>query len=379
MKLKVFISSTCYDLGVIRSQLKSFIEKMGYDPILSEYNDVFYDPNDHTHESCVKDIVNADIVILIIGSRFGGKGIPSLSKLVDFSSLSGASAKSRLLEKKDQLSVTQYEILKAVESNIPIYTFVEDNVYHDHNVYEQNKDNQDVILKMKFPSINKQEAAPYIFEFINFMRARTHNNALFVFNKLDDIEDALLKQWSNLFQSLLSENKNKEMASTQMNLISSQLEDMKALIMSSVNKDISSDAARGVLKFRSLINYLDNILPSPYIIYKNQSWDNLMKDCGIIGTREFDNAEKIKRIAIVKSDNTFYLSNLFFHDGNYEASKNDWPSFSEVSETTKRVIVEAVRDTSSGYKSLQYIEKDIDEYIKEVQNKDAKNDDDLPF
>lgn len=100
MKLKVFISSTCYDLGVIRSQLKSFIEKMGYDPILSEYNDVFYDPNDHTHESCVKDIVNADIVILIIGSRFGGKGIPSLSKLVDFSSLSGASAKSKLLEKK---------------------------------------------------------------------------------------------------------------------------------------------------------------------------------------------------------------------------------------------------------------------------------------
>ena len=169
MKLKVFISSTCYDLGVIRSQLKSFIEKMGYDSILSENNDVFYNPNDHTHESCVKDVANADIVILIIGSRFGGTAIPSLKKLVDFESLSVASAQTKIIEKKEKLSITQFEILKAIESNIPIYTFVEDDVYHDHHVYEQNKDNEEVISKMKFPSIDKKETAPFIFEFSELM------------------------------------------------------------------------------------------------------------------------------------------------------------------------------------------------------------------
>ena len=37
---------------------------------MSDYNDVLFDPRSHTHESCIKEIANADVVILIIGSRF---------------------------------------------------------------------------------------------------------------------------------------------------------------------------------------------------------------------------------------------------------------------------------------------------------------------
>lgn len=125
MKLKIFVSSTCYDLSIIRSQLKSFIENMGYEAVLSEYNDVFYDPQDHTHESCVKEVANADVVILIIGSRFGGTAMPNLQSLIDFKSLSAASFKTKILEDKDNLSVTQYEIFKAIETDIPVYCFVD--------------------------------------------------------------------------------------------------------------------------------------------------------------------------------------------------------------------------------------------------------------
>jgi hypothetical protein len=359
--------------------LKSFIEKLGYDAILSEYNDIFFNPEDHTHESCVKDIINSDIVILIIGSRFGGQGIPSLKSLVDFGALASASSKHDILNKKEQLSITQYEVLKAVEANIPIYTFVEDNVYHDHNVYEHNKDNSEIISKMNFPSIPKRETAPYIFEFINFMRARTHNNALFVFNKFDDMEDILLKQWSNLFQSLLSESKTKRLASSQMNQISNQLDDMKALIMSSVNKENSKDAAKGVLKFRSLINYIDGLLPNPDLIYKNQSWADLMRDCNIIGTREFENKEMKKRIAIVKKDNSFYLPTLSFNDDAYEIYKKEWPAFAEISEATKKIIVEAVRDTSSRFRDLRYYDISIDDYINNLRDESSKSDDSQPF
>ena len=256
MKLKIFVSSTCYDLSIIRSQLKSFIENMGYDAVLSEYNDIFYDPQDHTHESCVKEVSNADIVILIIGSRFGGRGIPNLQSLVDFKTLSTSQLKTKILDHQEQLSVTQYEIFKAIESNIPVYCFVEESVWHDHRVYEENKEKEEVIKNMKFPSIDNNDTAPYIFEFINFMRARIHNNALYSFGKLEDIENCLLKQWSNLFQSLLSQIKSKVEASKQMNQITEQLKDMKALIMSSVNNPESSkEAAKGVLKYRSLINY----------------------------------------------------------------------------------------------------------------------------
>lgn len=379
MKLKIFVSSTCYDLGAIRSQLKSFIDKMGYEPIMSEYNDIFYNPDDHTHESCIKDIVNSDIVILIIGSRFGGKGIPELKSLIDFGSLSGASSKLDILQYKDQLSVTQYEVLKAVESNLPIYTFVEDSVYHDHNVYEQNKSDTDLISKMKFPSIQKKETAPYIFEFINFMRTRTHNNALFVFNKFDDIEEVLLKQWSNLFQSLLSESKNKKLASGQMSQISNQLEDMKALIMSSVNQDVSKDAAKGVLKFRSLINYLDCILPDADLIFKILTWQELIEKCGVTGTQEFEDSNMKKRIAVVKDDGTFFLPILSFSDSAFESHSKEWPEFSAISEATKKIIVEAVRDTSSSYKELRYYNISLEDYLRKSQVKSNDPADDLPF
>ena len=380
MKLKIFVSSTCYDLSIIRSQLKSFIENMGYDAVLSEYNDIFYDPQDHTHESCVKEVSNADIVILIIGSRFGGRGIPNLQSLIDFKTLSTSSLKTRILDHQDQLSVTQYEIFKAIESNIPVYCFVEESVWHDHRVYEENKEKEDVIKNMKFPSIDNNETAPYIFEFINFMRARTHNNALFPFGKLEDIEGCLLKQWSNLFQSLLSQSKSKTEASKQMNQITEQLNDMKALIMSSVNNpDSSKEAAKGVLKYRSLINYLDCILPNQDVVLKDQTWESLMNDCNISGVEEFIDKNERKRLVIVKKDKTFYIPSIWLADGAYFKHMEEWPEFTKIPDKIKSVIVEAVRDTSSPYQELKHVKTPIDEYVKNIQRESSNADDDVPF
>jgi hypothetical protein len=353
---------------------------MGYDAVLSEYNDIFYDPQDHTHESCVKEVSNADIVILIIGSRFGGRGIPNLQSLIDFKTLSTSSLKTRILDHQEQLSVTQYEIFKAIESNIPVYCFVEESVWHDHRVYEENKDKEDVIKNMKFPSIDNNNTAPYIFEFINFMRARIHNNALYSFGKLEDIEGCLLKQWSNLFQSLLSQSKSKTEATKQMNQITEQLNDMKALIMSSVNnQDVSKEAAKGVLKFRSLINYVDCLLPTPDVILKDQTWDNLMKDCNIEGVKEFIDKDDKKRIAIVRKDKTFYMPTFSFADSAFYEHQKEWPVFTIIPDKIKSVIVEAVRDTSSAYKELRHIKTPIDEYIKNLQGSSSKAVDGEPF
>ena len=74
-KLRIFVSSTCYDLGVIRSELRPFIIALGHEPVMSDYADILYDPRSHTHDSCIKEVPNCDMVVLIIGSRFGGTGI----------------------------------------------------------------------------------------------------------------------------------------------------------------------------------------------------------------------------------------------------------------------------------------------------------------
>ena len=37
-KLRVFVSSTCYDLKQVRENMKEFIESYGYEPVMNEYH-----------------------------------------------------------------------------------------------------------------------------------------------------------------------------------------------------------------------------------------------------------------------------------------------------------------------------------------------------
>ena len=125
-KLKVFVSSTCYDLSIVRSQVRSYIKQLGHDPVMSDYMEVLYDPREHTHKSCIQEISGCDIAILIIGSRFGGKGVPAAFDEIDFAGLEEKSASPAILQSKEKLSVTQLEICKAIEDGIPVFTFVDD-------------------------------------------------------------------------------------------------------------------------------------------------------------------------------------------------------------------------------------------------------------
>lgn len=79
---RVFLSSTCYDMAEVRDSLKSFIESYGFEPCLSDYGDVFYHPDLHTHESCINEISNCQLLILLIGGRFGGSYVADTSKSI---------------------------------------------------------------------------------------------------------------------------------------------------------------------------------------------------------------------------------------------------------------------------------------------------------
>lgn len=62
--MRVFVSSTCYDLSLLRSQLRTFIKSVGYEPVMSDHGDVIYDPRLHTHTSWL------DTFILMSDSTF---------------------------------------------------------------------------------------------------------------------------------------------------------------------------------------------------------------------------------------------------------------------------------------------------------------------
>lgn len=209
--LKVFVSSTCYDLNNIRDSLRSFIIGLGHNPVMSEYGDVLYDPRLHTHTSCINEVKNCDILVLLIGGRFGGNAVSEAVPVIDFEKIKEIiNTKTTIGDEK--LSITHLEVLKAIEYGLPVYTFIKEDVLNDHKIYEKNK-NKPFISEITFPSIDKQETAKYIFEFINIIRLRKFGNNIFSFRRESDIEDVLKRQWSSYFQRLIKEqlaNKKEE-------------------------------------------------------------------------------------------------------------------------------------------------------------------------
>lgn len=97
---RVFVSSTCYDLKYIRENLKYFIKRLGYEPVLSEEGSVFFNPCLHTQDACIAEVPNCQIFVLLIGGRFGAKF------------------------KAEKHSITNAEYREAVRLKIPIFALV---------------------------------------------------------------------------------------------------------------------------------------------------------------------------------------------------------------------------------------------------------------
>lgn len=371
--LRVFVSSTCYDLSIVRSQLRIFIQNLGHEPVMSDYSDILYDPRAHTHTNCVDEVTTADVVVLIVGSRFGGKTVPEALGKIDFDLLQKESKSIETLKKKDNLSITQLEILKAIESRIPVFTFIDTNVWHDHALYEKNKD-KPIINEISFPSIEKGETATFIFEFINFLRHRAKGNNVFNFSKVQDIEEILRKQWSNLFQKLLQEQRGRAIDARRIDNLTEQFEDLKTAILTSIGTTNEREVARGVVRFRRLLDFVRSLGLRDYnfLIRGNHSWEKLLDYAEI---EEIVDSSQLPeevlyyprsnfgrpRLFLIKRDRTFFEYRASVEL--YHSMPLEWSAFMELSENTREIIVDALTDMRQGVGPLRYNREPFDYYI----------------
>ena len=98
-KPRIFISSTCFDLNDVRSELTSFLGKYGFEVLNSQLKNFGVTPQKHSHTACLEQVHNADYCIVIIGRRRGGTFIAS------------------------EKSITNEEYNLAVKRGIPIIIF----------------------------------------------------------------------------------------------------------------------------------------------------------------------------------------------------------------------------------------------------------------
>lgn len=180
-KPRVFISSTCYDLAPERDSLLDFCESFGFESALSERGDVFFHPDLHTHDSCIHEIRNCHILILIVGGRFGGNYRADKTR-----------------------SITNAEFVAAKNAGIPVFAFIKRDVLQDHNTWQSNRD-KSFVEEIHYPSIERQEHAVAIFSFIDEIRKAKINNSYFPFHLPKDIHETLRKQWAAMFLEFIQQ------------------------------------------------------------------------------------------------------------------------------------------------------------------------------
>lgn len=212
---RVLVSSTCADLYVIREQLKEFIDDIGYEGVLSEDGDIYYSPDLHVHLACLREVRNCEMVVLIVGNRFG-------SELVG----------------KPEKSVTQGEHDTAYVESIPIFAFIDQRVLSDYATYRRIVDENDTVTAMEIVSGTPfgSRADIRVFEFIDDIRTKVTNNAYFPYDNFGDIRGLLKKQLAgmmfDLLKQRLTENRDRQVLDLlgRLEIASTKVEEVVGLI-----------------------------------------------------------------------------------------------------------------------------------------------------
>ena len=250
-KPRVFISSTFYDLKQIRLELDRFIESLGYEPVRNEVGDIPYGKDDELQTYCYKEIANVDILISIIGSRFGSKG------------------------NNDEYSVSQLELKTALNEDKQVFIFIDENVFTEYETYKLNKSNPDI--KYKYVDDTR------IYKFIDEISALKNNNNIKGFETAEEITNYLREQFAGLFKQFITDSKKLKEALVIKDL-ESTAKTLKELVdyLNKENKDKNTEISQIIRVNHPIVNALKKALNISYNIYIEGVNDlhNLMKTYG---------------------------------------------------------------------------------------------------
>lgn len=211
--LRVFVSSTYYDLHHVRNDLYTFIKEMGYEPVMHDKGGIPYTQQVTLEESCYTELQTCDIVVCIIGNKYGTESM------------------------QGNYSITMEELKTAIKVRKKVYTYIVKDVYIENQTYEKNRESGS--FKPAFADDIR------IHEFISELKSTVKNSPIQPFESVSDIVTNLKSQFSGLFQRLLTQEASATESKTVYDLQATS-DEIKNLI-----KDISRQNDEFVRKFDS--------------------------------------------------------------------------------------------------------------------------------
>lgn len=320
-KPRVFISSTFYDLRQVRSDLDIFIESLGYEPVRNEEGDIPYGKDEALEEYCYKEIRSVDILVSLIGGRFGSES------------------------KKNNSSISQLELKTALKENKQVYIFIEKNVLSEYETYLINKDNE--TTKYKFADDKR------IYQFIEEVKNLNTNNNIKGFETSSDISKYLKEQFAGLFQRFLEEQTRIKEISIIKNL-ENTAQTLNKLVnfLSAENKGQTEEINKILMINHPLVETIRTKLKIPYNFYLE----------GFADLKQLLEARGFKESEPEPWDDEDFIS--------------EW-----INNSNRKKLILKISDTLFDEdKKLKFIKRTDwkDEYV-ELKEIDAPKNDDLPF
>lgn len=245
---RVFLSSTCYDLKELRSQIRGFITDNGYEAVLSEYGDIFFEYNTHPQDSCFVEVKRCHMFVLIIGNTYGSHYYNQ--------------------EVSSPASVTMKEFETALKADIPKHVFINRFVEYDYQNYYRawtkrlKQLNAAGLLSSDQPDGGKfreefdstyhfaHESYKHLFRFIEMIYK--NNLSVCTFEFADDIKINLTKQWAGAMYEYLTIDKS--IPNSSLNELSAKIDRLNDMILNLVDNKQSENGTKITFDVKSLIS-----------------------------------------------------------------------------------------------------------------------------
>jgi hypothetical protein len=207
-KPRIFVSSTYYDLKYIRDGIEAFITSIGYEAILFEKGGIAFHPDKALEDSCYQEVEGADMLILIVGGRYGSLSREDEEKVT-------ANPEEYIGRIR---SITNKEYESARARDIPTFIFIDQNVFAEHRTYLENKVNKTI----RYAHVDNAS----IYEMVDDIILQKKANFIKPFSNLEDITQWLRDQWAGIFADLLKRRSSNE----KIRNIETQISDLTAVV-----------------------------------------------------------------------------------------------------------------------------------------------------
>lgn len=297
-KPRIFVSSTYYDLKHIRADVERFVKEQGYEAILNEKGHIPYGNQERLEEYCYKEIELCDILVSVIGGRFGSES------------------------RSENYSISNLELKTAIEKGRQVYIFIENAVLAEYRTYEVNKDNENIT----YVAVDDIR----VYKFLEEVFSLPINNQVKGFDTVQEINSYLKEQWSGLFQRLLNESARQK----EVNLIE-DLKNTSKTLNQLVNylideKSQGNQAIQNILlSTHPAFDEIKRLLEIPYRVF----FQNVDELSALLKARQYDQEDFFESWSVTgfiswkrqKADVYLRVSEDIFEDGRLKIyTPNEW-------------------------------------------------------